>query len=82
MKLEKKILKRLKETSQLNDYWKLKDFMIADYGDTIKFSYIHGDMGIVDKIIFNKKDQLIEVYELDNYFGDTYLKSSLYLEDF
>lgn len=82
MKLERKILKRLKETGQLSDWWQLKDFMIIDYEDKIVFSYSHGDMGIVDKIIYDKKDQLIEVYDLDNYFGNTYLRSSLYLESF
>lgn len=82
MKLENKIIKRLKETGQIGQYWKLKSFIVIDHGDKIVFSYNHGDMGLVDKIIYYKEDQLIEVYELDNYFGSTYLRSSLYLESF
>lgn len=82
MKLEKRILKRLKDTKQLSDWWELKSFIIVDHGDKIVFSYVHGDMGIVDKIIYDKNDKIIEVYDLNNYYGDTYLKSSLYLEEF
>lgn len=82
MKLESKIIKRLKKTGQLEDFWRLKSFIVVDYEDKIVFSYVHGDMGLVDKIVYYKQDQLIEVNELNNYFGNTYVKSSLYLEEF
>lgn len=74
-----KIIKRLQQMKWLANYWRVKDFMIYEDDEKIKFSYYHGDMGLVDKIIYYKKESYVEVYELNNYYGSTDKIVGLYI---
>ena len=74
-----KIIKTLKEMNWISQHWRLKDFMVMETEEKITFSYFHGDMGEVDKVVYYKKDGYTEIYDLDNYYGNTYLYHSLYL---
>lgn len=70
----KEILKYLQDNKIIGDYWCIKSFMIMEDDKKIMFSYNHGDMGIVDKIIYYKNTNIVEIYDLDNYYGNTYLR--------
>lgn len=74
-----RIIEKLKSMKWLDSHWRTKDFIISENEDTIKYSYIHGDMGLVDKVIYYKKDSFCEVYNLNNYYGDMELFTSLYI---
>ena len=74
-----KIIKTLQKMGWLSKHWRVKDFYIYEDDKIIRFSYEHGDMGEVDKVLYYKKDNYVEVYNLDNYYGNTYLYTSLYL---
>ena len=73
------IIKCLQQMNWLSKHWRLKDFIIIEDDEEIIYEYIHGDMGIVEKIRYNKKDGYTEIYDLDNYFGRRVLYHSLYL---
>lgn len=76
---KRQIINKLQQMNWLGKYWRLKDFLILETEEKIIFSYNHGDMGLVDKIIYYKKDGYTQVYELNNYYGDTDLVTSLYI---
>ena len=63
----------------LANYWRCKDFIIYENDEKIIFSYNHGDMGLIDKITYDKKSGFTCIYDLDNYYGNTVLYHSLYL---
>lgn len=73
------IIKRLQQMDWLGKHWRVKDFLILETEEKIIFSYQHGDMGLIDKIIYYKNDGFTQVYELNNYYGSTDLVTSLYL---
>ncbi len=65
------IIKKLQQMKWLDSHWRLKDFTVIDTYDKIFFCLNYGDMGLINKIIYYKFDELAEVYELNNYYGDT-----------
>lgn len=73
------IIRKLQKMDWISKHWRLKDFIVLETEEKILFSYNHGDMGLVDKIIYFKKDGYTQVYELNNYYGNTDLVTSLYL---
>lgn len=74
-----KILETLKRMDWISKHWRVKDFLVFEDNEKIIFSYYHGDMGKIDKIEYNKIDGYTIVYDLDNYTGNTYIYTSLYL---
>lgn len=74
-----KILETLKRMDWISQHWRVKDFLVLEDDEKIIFSYYHGDMGLIDKIEYNKKDGDTIVYDLDNYTGNTYIYTRLYL---
>ena len=73
------IIKKLQKMDWIGKHWRLKDFNIIETKEQIIFYYYHGDMWRVDKIRYYKKDGYTEIYDLNNYYGDTYLYHSLYI---
>lgn len=76
---KRQIINKLQQMKWLDKHWRLKDFYTLETEEKIIFSYNHGDMGLVDKIIYYKNDGFTKVYELNNYYGSTDLITSLYL---
>lgn len=73
------IIKKLQQMNWLDKYWRVKDFIILESDDKIIFSYNHGDMGLIDKVIYYKENSYAQVYELNNYYGSTDLVVGLYI---
>ena len=63
----------------ISKHWRVKDFIIRETPEKITFGYYHGDMGFIEKIIFYKKNNYVEIYDLDNYYGDACLYHTMYL---
>ena len=73
------IIKKLQKLGYLEDYEDIKTFHNLETEKEIIFYYYHGDMGKVDRIIYYKNNGFTEIYDLDNYYGSTYLCYSLYI---
>ena len=74
-----KVIETLKKMKWLDSHWRLKDFIVLENENLIKYSYLHGDMGIVDKVIYYKNNGFCEIYRLNNYYGNTELEQTLYI---
>ena len=74
-----KIIKTLQEMDWLSKHWRVKDFIVVEDEKSIVFEYQHGDMGLIEKVRYNKEDGYTEIYDLDNYYGREVLYHSLYL---
>lgn len=73
------IIKIAKASGYLQDHWTSKNLNKFETEDKISLYYIHGDMGLVDKIIYNKINKTIEIYNLNNYYGTTDLVHTIQL---
>ena len=74
-----KIIKTLQSMNWLSKHWRIKDFVITEDKDKIIFSYYHGDMGLIDKVKYSKKDGYTEIYVLNNYYGTEDIYTTLYI---
>ena len=63
------ILKYLKEKDYIRNWWKLKDFVIFEDEDIIKFDYIDNELVPITKIKYDKKHNTIYVYAWNNYYN-------------
>lgn len=74
-----KIIKTLQQMKWLGSHWRVKDFIVIEDEKIIIFKYQHGDMGLVEKIRYEKENGYTEIYDLDNYYGREVLYHNLYL---